>query len=482
VDAICINQEDDREKSQQIPRMNQVYEMAATVTVWLGEPDDSSNEAMDLVRQLNVSETDFFEKINGTWRCKRSKITSRKWASLFRFLQRPYFSRMWIIQELAFASVPVVFCGSKFATWEQLDYAALLLTDHLQDISRMCREFGEPIDETTTASGERLEGGCPNCLQRRRPMRDVRLVNRLSQQRRMQIEQQSGDLLSLCLINRDSDCFDPRDKIYALWKLTRQAEKLDMRPDYSLSISQTYLRFAVAYIRLTSSLDIICTPKHHCGAPFTDGDSLPSWCPDWRHTSPSNAYIRPTQIPLSTDELDTLSQPIFKASLDTKSDVQFSENSKTLSCTGVVLDVIAHVFKEAEDPVMWLEYANDLCHRNGEALSREEVRRQFWSMTLGDPSCSFTSDELGKRVQCISPLPPGSAFFKTTRRYPGEVMQSDMGGRNFIVTEQGYMGLAPFDAECGDVLAVLFGCSVPAVLTPREDHFSLRGDCFIQGW
>lgn len=37
IDAICINQEDAVEKSQQVPLMGQIYATACTVQVWLGE-------------------------------------------------------------------------------------------------------------------------------------------------------------------------------------------------------------------------------------------------------------------------------------------------------------------------------------------------------------------------------------------------------------------------------------------------------------
>jgi hypothetical protein len=47
VDAICINQKDDNEKSHQIPLMDQVYSFAVIVYVWLGEGNEKSDRAMD---------------------------------------------------------------------------------------------------------------------------------------------------------------------------------------------------------------------------------------------------------------------------------------------------------------------------------------------------------------------------------------------------------------------------------------------------
>ncbi|KAE9364238.1 hypothetical protein N431DRAFT_304654, partial [Stipitochalara longipes BDJ] len=57
--------------------------------------------------------------------------------------------------------------------------------------------------------------------------------------------------------------------------------------------------------------------------------------------------------------------------------------------------------------------------------------------------------------------------------------------RRFIITKNGFMGLAPLWVEVGDTLAILFGCNVPVVLakcTEASTHFHLKGDCFVQGW
>lgn len=58
-------------------------------------------------------------------------------------------------------------------------------------------------------------------------------------------------------------------------------------------------------------------------------------------------------------------------------------------------------------------------------------------------------------------------------------------GRRFVITKNGFMGLAPSWVEVGDTLAILFGCNVPVLLSKcKEDstHFHLKGDCFVQGW
>ncbi|PVH85219.1 HET-domain-containing protein, partial [Cadophora sp. DSE1049] len=95
-DAVCINQSDDAEKSLQIPLMADIYGQATEVMIWLGEETEGTTDVMlylnrigqnpendalwkDLIKDPNLDKTDL------VW-------------------TRPWFSRVWIIQELALAS------------------------------------------------------------------------------------------------------------------------------------------------------------------------------------------------------------------------------------------------------------------------------------------------------------------------------------------------------------------------------------------
>lgn len=52
IDAICINQEDDDEKSEQIPLMRSIYAQADRVIVWLGEAMQDGDEALKIIQRL----------------------------------------------------------------------------------------------------------------------------------------------------------------------------------------------------------------------------------------------------------------------------------------------------------------------------------------------------------------------------------------------------------------------------------------------
>ncbi|OCK94179.1 uncharacterized protein K441DRAFT_483367, partial [Cenococcum geophilum 1.58] len=52
VDALCINQTDDVEKSEHINLMTEIYAHAKSTRVWLGPADDTSDEIMIQLAQI----------------------------------------------------------------------------------------------------------------------------------------------------------------------------------------------------------------------------------------------------------------------------------------------------------------------------------------------------------------------------------------------------------------------------------------------
>jgi len=94
VDFLCINQTDIIEKSHQVKRMGEIYSKALAVIPYLGESNEESEKAVDLMAQINwvVREANL-EKMSH-W------FYSAPWQSLQDFLSRNYWQRLWIIQEL----------------------------------------------------------------------------------------------------------------------------------------------------------------------------------------------------------------------------------------------------------------------------------------------------------------------------------------------------------------------------------------------
>ncbi|GAB1196540.1 hypothetical protein APSETT444_005812 [Aspergillus pseudonomiae] len=120
VDAVCINQSDNDEKSKQIPFMRTIYAQANCVIVWLGEARDNSDEAFERIRFLaedglkhqsfsdEVFSTDSDEFLADVSTVQNTTIEDCACSML---LQRNWFRRIWVLQEVGVARCISIMCG-----------------------------------------------------------------------------------------------------------------------------------------------------------------------------------------------------------------------------------------------------------------------------------------------------------------------------------------------------------------------------------
>lgn len=98
IDAICLNQKDETEKTQQISLMGRIYSDAKRVHIWLG--DDEAGKA-----QLA------FTIIRNAEREEHWKVTKQEMQLLARLFNRSWFYRRWVIQEAVFSHDAIFHCG-----------------------------------------------------------------------------------------------------------------------------------------------------------------------------------------------------------------------------------------------------------------------------------------------------------------------------------------------------------------------------------
>jgi hypothetical protein len=55
------------------------------------------------------------------------------------------------------------------------------------------------------------------------------------------------------------------------------------------------------------------------------------------------------------------------------------------------------------------------------------------------------------------------------------------GRRRLATTKLGYLCMAPFDTQLGDIIAVLYDCHAPVVLREEKSHYRFIGTCYIHG-
>lgn len=126
IDAICINQDDEDEKSHQIPLMPQIYSRASSVPAWLGEEADDSELAFNVVRDLGavrcvcqeledelaIPGREFMD-LHIFWDYIKLCLDVRSWIVVRMLFCRPYWRRMWVVQEVLLSRRTILCCGSR---------------------------------------------------------------------------------------------------------------------------------------------------------------------------------------------------------------------------------------------------------------------------------------------------------------------------------------------------------------------------------
>ncbi|KAK0642170.1 heterokaryon incompatibility protein-domain-containing protein, partial [Cercophora newfieldiana] len=97
-DAICINQGDRDETERQVRIMERVYASASRVLVWLGN-DDAGSTGINALERLRMV-------------AAGAEPTSEDSLTLSRLLERPWFTRMWVLQEVTAARHILMIYGS----------------------------------------------------------------------------------------------------------------------------------------------------------------------------------------------------------------------------------------------------------------------------------------------------------------------------------------------------------------------------------
>jgi len=127
IDALCIDQNNDEERGQQVQQMGSIYSKAERVIIWLGEATHDTDYVMHYMKKLEKEEEDIKHTSND------QKISDKQWIDIWSMvvhhlradqrdvlveglrllLGRSWFKRVWIIQETANARISEIVCGSK---------------------------------------------------------------------------------------------------------------------------------------------------------------------------------------------------------------------------------------------------------------------------------------------------------------------------------------------------------------------------------
>jgi hypothetical protein len=135
VEAICIKQRNRREKTRQIQRIAKAYRRAQRVWIWLGEAHHCTLRAIiemqRLVKALSSNNTsrsfqrDYDHYFDESDRPREKWIV---WKGIADLIHRPYFGRLWVLQEAVLAKERTFLCGQHPFRWDDFQQ----LTNHLK--------------------------------------------------------------------------------------------------------------------------------------------------------------------------------------------------------------------------------------------------------------------------------------------------------------------------------------------------------------
>jgi hypothetical protein len=135
IDALCIDQKNQEEKSLQISHMSIIFNSATAVRIWLGPNDEDSELAFKFVGKCLAS--DEFD------RAMRDPHVSKDIKALVSLMKRPWFSRRWIVQEIAVAREATLHCGEKELQWHEFADVISQLSTRLFEMKALFKKSPE---------------------------------------------------------------------------------------------------------------------------------------------------------------------------------------------------------------------------------------------------------------------------------------------------------------------------------------------------
>lgn len=505
VDYLCINQFNVAERGKQVLLMRRIYGSSHKVLVWLGDEADDSALAIDFLERI-AGEAGIAASAAFIVQTILSGNYQRQWRALDQFWKRPYWMRIWVMQEQAVSKRIDVACGPRKLAWEVL------------------YRF---TDAVTTAISSGQMDACMYAARRDAIKLNTKILHHLLTLRRLRKETAQGErlpVLSVLDSTRRALATDDRDKIYGIHSFVKDASILVPSPDYECSTEQVYKSLVLAYINHYKDLDILVQASVHRKL-----TALPSWTPDWSEDKRISRLNRRNSC-----------TGFFYAARGTAASAVVSSEDSTLICEGIyvdTLDGLGQCLAERSSPAqqshpehptsiygddeatfsaIWRSLISDVRYfanssferapevmghlftkkcRQWEDVFLNENHSQYQPKKVIHPDISvFDAWYRSNRSLKIAGRPIREwalEHFEAAQADDSDIvlntsfertMKKKIYGRRLITTQRGYIGLAPLASKRGDRVCVLFGCSTPVVLRPlAEGGYQFIGECYVHG-
>ncbi|KAA8566122.1 hypothetical protein MFRU_039g00630 [Monilinia fructicola] len=292
IDGICINQDSVEERNIQVGMMGEIYSKCSQVIIWLGVSDFHSPYAIEVMNVLSKVPEDKYLGFQITdledWdiypKLGIEEVEDWKWLEYAAFLQRTWFSRIWVVQEAFLPGKIIVVCGSDVIQWRDITACAKILRE--TGLGTLLMKL--LIDTVDDVEGTVYVNNTLNNQSIFQSMREMATLRTEEMGRVL-------DLEKLLYYSRFFAATNPKDKIYAIrgiWERGGKTIPRDMKPDYKNdpTTANVYTRAAWEIIFETKDLNILSLVEDYSLA-TEDPQSvraignLPSWVPDFSSSS-----------------------------------------------------------------------------------------------------------------------------------------------------------------------------------------------------
>jgi hypothetical protein len=469
VDAICINQDDEKERGHQVQPMQDIYTKATQVLIWLGTESEMIGEKTKLpvsdiflehfsrmateIRELEVAGRDglssaLYQELKSEVRNADSPLSK----GLIDVVHRRWWGRVWVVQEVAVAKKALLICAEKTASYYEFHHwQNLVFGDKTAEAYQIWALFDRADDQKSLIQLTRQD---PNLYDQFFIISVLRWVGML-------------------------EASDPRDKIFGMLGLLGSLKSVLPSPDYSRSPAEVFTDVTKSLLAYTKSLDILDVVS----AQSLTSD-FPSWVKDWSTLSVLN-------FPHSSRrkyDASRYSEPIYTISDDNK---ELKAKGRAVdSLDRISLANLAAYGYAASFTERYPGYATSC--REGSSLDTyptgAAVREALWRTLCWNTDAHWqypASEEVEKSflewyniIMSDKDLKSKEVAHNALENpFSNLTVPSALLG----LTEKGFLAAVPYTAQVGDHIVVLAGGQAPFVLRRIESYYRLIGPCYVHG-
>ncbi|KAF7185167.1 Heterokaryon incompatibility protein 6, OR allele [Pseudocercospora fuligena] len=481
IDAVCINQNDRAERASQVALMGQVYSQSTGNLVYLGESDEATTRAFSNLGSITIAikrdmAAENVETLLELIYCHDKFQTISKPLALDlstycldMLFRRPWFRRVWIIQEVVLAPKSHCYCGKlQIDLQEILDAAAWLKIWHRLTSIRI----GAGVDNDGLEAAASIWQSCSG-------------------------KRSMADMLSH---SNEVHASDPRDRVFGLLGMLYSDAKIPdlLRPSYDKPLKDVYRDAMRHFVEVDNDTRPFALLRHKDDEQF-GVDDWPSWVPRFHFLHGQfEGYS-------SLSKIYNTRYKQGKSVAGTTPRASTSLNSNTLPLPGINVDGIVKlsdsldiriwvVGGEYQDTVKFLESVTNTVSPDIDANSAQLARTLIAGVSLLIERSTTRDEEdllilreimkghnyvdFKSRVECDrksqDKLVRASCYYRA--------MLTVCRDRKVAVTASGHLGLVPEECREGDIIVITQNCIKPLVLRSMDSEHKMLGECYLDGF